>query len=49
MLVTDQVALEPVRTLANDRLGSSSGSSDSTMIEVLAGTDPESDVADASK
>jgi len=47
ILGTDQVALEPTRILADDRKGSGSGSSDSAMIEVLAGTDPGSDVADA--
>jgi len=47
ILGTNQVAQEPARVLADDRKGSGSGSSDSAMIEVLAGTDPESDVADA--
>jgi len=42
ILGTDQVALEPARVL-----GSGSGSSDSGMIKMLAGADPESDMADA--
>jgi len=41
------VALEPARVVADDRKGSGSGSSASATIEVLAATDPESDVADA--
>jgi len=41
------VALEPAKVLADDRKGSGSGSSDSAMTAVLAGTDPESDGADA--
>jgi len=47
ILGIDQVALEPARVLADDRKGSGCGSSDAAMIEVLAGTDPESHVADA--
>jgi len=49
MLGTNQVAQEPARVLAKDRKGSSSSSSDSATIEVRAGTDPESDVADIGK
>ena len=47
ILGTDQVALEPARVLSDDWKGSGSSSSASAMIDVLAGTDPESDVADA--
>ena len=47
ILGIDQVALEPARVLADDRKGSGRGSSASAMVEVLEGTDPESDVADA--
>jgi len=47
MLGTDHVALEPARALADNRKGIGSGSSDSAIIAVLAGTDPESDVVDA--
>ena len=41
------MALEPAGILADHRKGSDSGSSDSAMIQVLDGTDSESDVADA--
>jgi len=47
MLGTDQVTFEPARVLADDRKNSCSSLGDSAMIAVLAGTDPESDVADA--
>jgi len=47
ILGTDKVALEPARVLFDERKGSDSSSSASAMIEVLAGTDLESDVADA--
>jgi len=45
MLDTDQVAQEPARVVADNSKSGGTGSSDSAMIAVLAGTDPELDVA----
>jgi len=47
MLDKDQLALEPAIVLSIDSKGDGTGSSDSAMIAVLAGTDTESDVANS--